>query len=76
MKKYGETPIPLVPIMKFKESIDTGKPLILTEEEKSELRTALAEIKSEKPNRRVPKELIMINQSLIKIISMTLEQAQ
>lgn len=76
MKKYGNIPIPAFPLMKLKMHLDTGEPLILAEEEKEELRTALEKLKSEKPNRRTPKDLIRVQESLIKMISLALERAE
>ena len=76
MKSFDDIKIPLEPMLKFKIHMETGEPLILTAEEKSELQTALTDLKEKKPNRRTPKDMIRVQESLIKMISMALEKAQ
>ena len=76
MKSFDDIKIPLEPMLKFKIHMETGEPLILTAEEKSELQTALADLKEKKLNRRTPKEVLLVRKSLIKIISLTLENAK
>ena len=76
MKSFDDIKIPLAPMMKFTRFMETGEPLILTEEEKAELQTALADLKEKETNRRMPKDMIRVQESLIKIISLTLENAK
>ncbi|MBR0287950.1 MAG: hypothetical protein IJQ82_03125 [Selenomonadaceae bacterium] len=58
--------VPTLPIVKYKEAIEQGKPLVLTYSEETELRRALREMeegeKSSNPG------LQMVNDSMIRII--------
>ena len=76
MKSFDDIKIPLIPMMKFQRFMETCEPLILTEEEKTELQAALADLKNKKPNRRTPKDMIRVQESLIKMISLALENAK
>ena len=65
-KPAADVKVPTYPIVKYKEAVEQGKPLVLTYAEETELRRALREMqegeKSKNPG------LQMVNESMIRII--------
>lgn len=58
--------VPTLPMVKYKEAIEQGKPLVLTYAEETELRRALREM--EEGAKSSDPRLQMINDSMIRII--------
>lgn len=58
--------VPTLPIVKYKEAVEQGKPLVLTYAEETELRRALREM--EEGEKSSDPRLQMVNDSMIRII--------
>lgn len=58
--------VPTLPIVKYKEAVEQGKPLVLTYAEETELRRSLREM--EEGAKSSDPRLQMVNDSMIRII--------
>ena len=71
-KPAADVKVPTLPLIKYKEAVEQGKPLVLTYAEETELRRSLRDM--EEGAKSSDPRLQMINDSMIRIIRAVLEK--